>query len=167
MLYFRKPDAGDIPEIEAFKAEFDPMEMDGTGSLCNTSAQEWLAYNRRMEDRSNPEIVPCLQYALFDDGRLLGLLQIRLALRGYLIRFGGHIGYCVRPSQRRKGYARYMLRQALDICRQEGITRALITCLEHNTASARTIESCGGKLESIVFDDENYRQNLRRYWVDL
>ena len=167
MLQFRKPDAGDVPQIEAFRAELSPAEMDGAGALCNTTAEEWLAYNRRMEDRSTPEIVPCLQYALFDDGVLLGMIQIRLALRGYLTRFGGHIGYCVRPSQRRKGYARHMLLKALEICRQEGVPRVLITCLDANIASARTIESCGGRLESIVFDDENYQQYLRRYWIDL
>lgn len=167
MLQFRKPTARDCAEITAFKAEFGPEGMDGTGALCTATAEEWLDYNRRMEDRSNPEIVPCLQYALFDDDRLLGLIQIRLALRGYLVQFGGHIGYCVRPTERRKGYAKAMLRLALDICRSEGLERVLVTCLDTNLASARTIESCGGTLESIVFDHLNYQASMRRYWIDL
>lgn len=167
MLHLRKPDQRDLEQIAAFKAEFGPEGMDGTGALCTATPEEWLAYNRRMEDRSNAEIVPCLQYALFDGELLLGLVQIRLGLRGYLIRFGGHIGYCVRPSQRRKGYATLMLRRALDVCRQEGLPRVLITCLDDNLASARTIERCGGVLESLVFDNENYQAMMRRYWIDL
>ena len=167
MLQFRKPTMADCDEIAAFKAEFAGQDMDGAGSLHGDTPQAWLDYNRRMEDRSNPRTVPCLQYGLFEDHCLLGLVQIRLELRGYLARCGGHIGYCVRPSRRRQGYAKAMLRLALDVCRQEGLDRVLITCLDKNIASARTIESCGGKLESLVFDNENHRANLRRYWITL
>ena len=167
MLCFRKPDWRDLAEIAAFKAEFGPEGMDGTGALCTATPQEWLDYNRRMEDRSNQEIVPCLQYALFDDDRLLGLIQIRLALRDYLLHFGGHIGYCVRPTERRKGYATLMLRHALDICRKENLRRVLVTCLDTNLASARTIERCGGMLDSVVFDHLNEQADIRRYWIDL
>lgn len=166
---FRKPTRQDIPEIEAFKAEFaaDGSSMDGTGILFRASAEEWLAYIDQME-ADTPGSVPCLQYGLFDEsGRLLGLLQIRLRLLGYLVDFGGHIGYCVRPSERRKGCAVEMLRRALGICRERGLDRVLVTCLEDNLGSARTIERCGGTLEKIVYDDRNYHANMKRYWIEL
>lgn len=168
-LTFRKPAPHDAAEIEAFKAEFaaDGSGMDGTGILFRANAEEWLAYIDQMES-DTPGSVPCLQYGLFDESnRLLGMLQIRLRLVGYLVDFGGHIGYCVRPSERRKGYAKDMLRRALDICREKGLDRVLVTCLEDNLGSARTIENCGGTLEKIVFDDRNYQANMRRYWIDL
>ena len=168
---FRKPNWGDAEEITSFKMEFEEAHsgMDGTGILVRCSAEEWLNYINEMEKRDDPNSIPCLQYGLFckEDNRLLGLIQIRLELKGYLINFGGHIGYCVRPSERRKGYARAMLRSALDICKNEGLERVLITCLEDNIGSAKTIESCGGVFEKIVYDDVNYKANMKRYWVSL
>ncbi len=171
MTVFRKPTQQDIAEIEAFKKEFQAVVsgMDGTGILCNVSASEWLDFNLEMENCTRPNYVSSLQYGLFekDTGRLLGLLQIRLELKGYLINFGGHIGYCVRPSERRKGFATQMLRSALPICRAQGLQQVLVTCLEDNIGSAKTIEACGGVYEKTVFDDQNYQANMKRYWILL
>lgn len=168
---FRKPNVNDIQEIENFKKEFQENNsgMDGTGILFKSSPEEWLAYIDQMEDRENPNSIPCLQYGLYekDSSRLLGFIQIRLELKGYLVNFGGHIGYCVRPSERRKGYAKTMLKSALDICRREGLNEVLITCLEDNIGSAKTIESCGGVFEKIVYDDMNYKANMKRYWISI
>ena len=170
-LEFRKPNFSDVEEITSFKMEFEEAHsgMDGTGILVRCSAEEWLNYIKEMERREDPNGIHCLQYGLFckEEDRLLGLIQIRLELKGYLINFGGHIGYCVRPSERRKGYAKAMLKSALDICKNEGLERVLITCLEENIGSAKTIESCGGVFEKIVYDDVNYNANMKRYWVSL
>lgn len=165
---FRKPNRSDLAEITSFKREFQENNcgMDGTGILFKSSAEEWLIYNEEMEKRNNPNTVSCLQYGLFDtNNRLLGLIQLRLELKGYLIEFGGHIGYCVRPSERRKGYAKKMLRKALDICQKEGLSKVMITCLEDNIGSAKTIEACGGIYEKTVYDNLNYNANLKRYWI--
>lgn len=167
-MVFRKPTKEDSAEIMAFKAEFEAHHsgMDGTGILFRADAGEWLEYIDRLEDRYNPNMVPCFQYGLFQkDGRLLGMLQIRERLMGYLVDFGGHIGYCVRPTERRKGYAKEMLTRALEICRDKGLEKVLITCLEDNIGSVKTIESCGGVFEKIVYDDVNYQANMKRYWI--
>ncbi len=168
-LIFRPFTKADTPEIECFKADFlaDGSSMDGTGTLFRDSAETWIGQIEKSAERSGENPLPCLQYGLFRDERLLGTLQIRLALIGYLVKFGGHIGYCVRPNERRKGYARRMLQMALPICCAEGVEQVLITCLDSNVGSARTIESCGGVLESIVYDDVNYRADMRRYWISL
>ena len=138
--------------------------MDGTGTLFRDTAEEWLIYLDKMENRDDPTGLHCYEYGLFNaEGQLLGLLQIRENLIGYLVEFGGHIGYCVRPSQRRKGYASDMLRRGLKLCRQLGLERVMITCLESNVGSARTIERCGGVYEKTIFDDKNYQQNMKRY----
>lgn len=169
-MQFRKPTVEDCKEIEMFKEEFLQANsgMDGTGILYKSSASEWLEYNQKMEQCSLEEGIPSLQYGLFDEeNHLLGLLQIRLVLKGYLVTFGGHIGYCVRPSERRKGYAKKMLQEALVVCKERGLSKVLVTCLENNVGSSKTIEACGGILESVVFDAINYQANMKRYWITL
>ncbi len=161
-MKFRKPNLQDIKEIETYKKEFidSRSSMDGTGILVKASAEEWLKYNQEMETLEAPTLSKALQYGLFDENeRLLGLLQIRLELKGYLLEFG------VRPSERRKGYAKLMLQKALSICKNLGLDKVLITCLETNMASSKTIEACGGVYEKTIFDDVNYQANMKRYWI--
>ena len=167
-LEFRKPDSSDVDEINAYKEEFIKANsgMDGTGVLIECDAEEWLLTNKVMEKTDNPQYYKYLQYGLFNKKRLLGLIQIRLELKGYLTEFGGHIGYCVRPSERKKGYAKLMLQKALEVCKEIGLNKVLITCLVDNVASAKTIEASGGVFERITFDDKNYKANLKRYWID-
>ncbi|MEV4869311.1 GNAT family N-acetyltransferase [Streptomyces syringium] len=88
----------------------------------------------------------------------LGRLAIRHVLTPPLLEWGGHIGYDVRPSARRRGHATAMLRAALPVARGLGIDRALITCDPDNVASRKVIEACGG-----VYEDRR-RQKLR-FWV--
>ena len=95
----------------------------------------------------------------FVDGvEFLGRLSIRHELTPALVEVGGHIGYFVRPSARRKGYATQMLTQSLPIAGALGIDPALVTCDLDNTASRKVIEAAGGELE-----DE--RHGKLRFWV--
>ncbi|MFD5461843.1 GNAT family N-acetyltransferase [Kitasatospora sp. NPDC127059] len=81
-----------------------------------------------------------------DQGELLGRLAIRHRLTPNLERVGGHIGYDVRPGARQRGHATAMLAAALPVAAALGITGALLTCDESNTASRRVIEANGGHL---------------------
>ncbi|WP_350281566.1 GNAT family N-acetyltransferase [Kribbella sp. HUAS MG21] len=95
----------------------------------------------------------------FVDGvEFLGRLSIRHELTPALIEVGGHIGYCVRPSARRRGHATRMLVQSLPIAAGLGIEPALVTCDVDNTGSRKVIEAAGGELE-----DE--RHGKLRFWV--
>ena len=99
-----------------------------------------------------------------ENDRLVGMINIRHRLNDYLLRYGGHIGYSVRPTARRQGVATQMLTQALEICRQLGIEKRLVTCDKNNIASAATIRRCGGVLENEVYDGDVLTQ---RYWIDI
>jgi predicted acetyltransferase len=77
---------------------------------------------------------------------VLGRLGLRHFLTPRLERVGGHIGYDVRPSARRQGHVGAMLKAALPIAAELGITEALLTCDVTNIASRRVIEANGGRL---------------------
>lgn len=84
----------------------------------------------------------------------------------YLEKYGGHIGYSVRPDERRKGDAAWMLMQMLEKCRERGMKRVLVTCLAENGASRRTILANGGRYESTVHESEE-DVDLERYWIEV
>jgi len=93
-----------------------------------------------------------------DGRRLVGRLSIRHELNEWLLTTGGHIGYDVRPSERRKGHATAMLAAARPVAHALGIDPALVTCDHDNVASRRVIEANGG------IADEPTEVKLR-YWV--
>ena len=101
-----------------------------------------------------------------EDQKIVGMLQIRHYFNDYLEKYGGHIGYSVAPSERRKGYASQMLKTALPKCKELGIDKVLITCIDNNEGSRKTILSNGGVYESSVYEP-NEKVYLERYWINL
>jgi predicted acetyltransferase len=115
------------------------------------------------------EIVPKVPFSLHwltDGDVFIGEASLRHQLNAHLMREGGHIGYGIRPSYRGRGYGRRILALALEECRRVDIERALVTCLDSNTASARIIEANGGVLENVIVDPGR-RGRVRRYWIDV
>ena len=112
-----------------------------------------------------PGGVPATFLFAFVGPRIVGRVSIRHSLNEFLERVGGHIGYVVVPEFRRKGYATEILRQALDIARNElGLARALVTCDDDNLGSIRTIENNGGQLQDVI-TGVDLPKPKRRYWV--
>ena len=101
-----------------------------------------------------------------DRQRILGCCRLRHQLNAYLEQEGGHIGYDIRPSERGKGYATYLLRLTLEKARQIGLTRVLLTADTANVASWRVIEKNGGAIESETGSPET-GELLRKYWIAL
>ena len=160
-------------DIEAYRQEFleQGNSMDGCGSLrrCATGA-EWIEKSLIGKDAAQvePGRVPATQfiYVREADKRVVGMLQLRHYFNPYLEKYAGHIGYSVRPSERRKGYATAMLHDALPHCKKLGITDVLISCIVGNEGSRRTILNNGGVYESTVHEPELNR-DLERYWIHL
>ena len=160
-------------QIQAYRQEFLDCgdSMDGTDGLRRMEDPEkWVDHCRLFHNSENvPEgRVPATQFIFVreDDEKIVGMLQIRHFLNDYLEKFGGHIGYSVVPSERRKGYATQMLKTALSECKTLGIDKVLITCLDNNIGSRKTILANGGIYESTVYEpDEGV--NLEKYWIDL
>ena len=104
------------------------------------------------------------------DGRVVGIVNYRPSpLPDFVFQYGGHIGYSIRPLERRKGYAKEQLRLTLEECRKAGETKVLITCDPVNIGSEKTILANGGVLENEVEDVPGLGESgvVRRYWITL
>lgn len=154
--------------------EFEGVHIDGSGLKPPVAGEPTvldllIAQARSMADTTvaPPEgRVHNDLYWLTDDAEVVGFVSIRHDLNDFLLRVGGHVGYSVRPSRRRRGYAKAGLALALQRCRELGMERVLVTCDDDNVASYRTIEGAGGVLENVVQDDDG-EPAKRRYWIDL
>ena len=160
-------------QIAAYRQEFLDAgdSMDGTGPLRRLEdPEEYITACARYEDPEAvpPHLVPATQFLFVrkSDNRLVGMLQVRHRLNDFLEKYGGHIGYSVRPSERRRGYAKEMLKMALPFCRQIGIDKILITCIDGNIGSEKTILANGGVYETTVHEP-NENVDLKRYWIAL
>ncbi len=110
--------------------------------------------------------VPYTILWLAEGGDWAGTLSIRHRLTEALERYGGHIGYFIRPSLWGKGFGTRMLAMALPYARDLGIDPALITCDDNNIASARVMEKNGGVLKDVIENTVEGKFVLtRRYWV--
>jgi len=154
-----------------YKREFIKNEdsMDGTAGLRNTETfEEWYSVfcDNLSEETVRDGLVTATTYMAvsINDGRLIGMIDVRHRLNDYLLSFGGHIGYSIRKSERKQGYATEMLALALTECVKLDIKKVLITCDKNNVASAKTITNNDGKLENEIVEGNGITQ---RYWITL
>ncbi len=103
-------------------------------------------------------------WAIVND-EVVGRLGLRLELNEGLEKFGGHIGYIVRPKFRKRGIATKMLSQSLQTQYSRDLKRILLTCDIDNIASEKTIVKNGGEFYDIV--ELEGRKNKKRFWIKL
>ena len=170
-LHLRQPEASDREQVMAYREEFLAIDsrMDGTCALDQyDDFDAWLANVRAY---SAPETtpagkVPATQYLALDENEhLVGMVNLRHCLNDYLLEFGGHIGYSVRPADRKNGYAIQMLKLALDEAKALGLDRVRIACDRYNIASAKTIQANGGVLDGERYDPQDGTLT-QRYWIE-
>ena len=175
-LYLREIEKDDKKEIEKLALEFqeanDEYPFEGVSDLkkvINNSFEEYfngLEINKHI-DEIYPTYANQTTYVLADDSNhIYGLINLRHELKGKLTEVGGHIGYGIRPSERKKGYATLQLKLILDKLKELNINQALITCRENNIASKKTMEKFIGKKDTLV--PSNHEGIMEyRYWIDV
>lgn len=172
-LYLRTPSPEDKDIIWNFRQEFfdyDSSSAGDSGLKLKDTFEEWF---EKVDNGSRIETLPedrvlCTQFLTFrkSDNRLVGMINVRHTLNDYLAKFGGHIGDCIRPTERQKGYATEQKMICLEFCRNIGLDKVLITAKSENEYSIRSIIKCGGILENQLLDEEN-NQLYNRYWITL
>ena len=152
---------------EKAKADFEKRLVGSEGSIEKLAKAMQLGGGEiRVDNGQIYQRVPEYWYWLVDDNEYIGSLRIRTELNEFLKEYGGHVGYDVRGSQRRKGYATQMLALGIPYLKELGLEKVFITCDESNTASRKVIESNGGVLQDVVKLD--YRPvETRRYWLKV
>ena len=139
--------------------EFGRGEMAFADYLAHTSGE--------VHPENLPEgRVPQTTFWILDDQRAVGLLRMRHLLNDYTRRYGGHIGYYVRPSARRKGLATQALKLALQEILQVGVRSVMLTTNPDNLGSIRVIEENGGYLKAQVLSEDG-TQTVCQYWIEL
>ena len=140
----------------------------GTLDRCS-SAKEWIENCKLISDKETcpSDKVPSNVYIAvrISDNKIVGIIDLRHHIdHPILSTWGGHIGYYVRPDERKKGYGKEMLRLNLINAQKLGIDKVLVTCSVDNRASERTILANGGIFESLI---EVGNETMKRYWITV
>jgi predicted acetyltransferase len=141
---------------EGWYREVDPVALADPGAFA--AYVDGLVAQTRPETPRPQGWVPTTHLWYVDGDEYLGRISVRHGLTDWLLAVGGHIGYDVRPTARRRGHATRMLALALPVAQSLGVDPALVTCDVDNIASRRVIEGNGGKLE-------NTSEGKLRFWV--
>ncbi|ASK61526.1 GNAT family N-acetyltransferase [Virgibacillus phasianinus] len=153
-------------EHQDYVAEWGPSRMvPSSFSLAEHNGYQDYLTALATREKGNGHWLPSSNYFLVnEENRILAMVDIRHDLNEFLLNVGGHIGYGVRPTERKKGYATRILAEALKKCKELNMDRVLVTCDEENIGSAKVILNNGG-VEDTSFTEENDNVK-RRFWIE-
>lgn len=162
-VVLREPLIDDYEELSIYINELkDRTDSEGTNGLYKAINEntypKWLEWIKQNNSRT---------FLIINEEQIIvGVINIRYSLNDYLKRGGGHIGYNIRPSERRKGYASKALKLILKNAYENGLEEVLIDCYKGNKGSEKTIESSGAILYSEEYSEER-NNTLMRYKLNL
>jgi len=176
-FFLESPSIRRKDEIIEYINEFVEYNSDinGTGSLDKIlegyTFEQALERCLNMENKEYAEKFGRCQGKTFllvreNDNRIVGTINVRWNLNEAMLRFGGHIGYGIRPTERRKGYNKINLYLGMIEAKKVGLEKVMLDCDVNNIGSDRTLKALGGKLERTEIDPSNgVLTNV--YWFDV
>lgn len=168
MINFILPTDTNRKDVLSFYNEIEDSGGECIGFGNYKDYERWLTgmQNRHIGENLPEGYVRENFYLCYDEEILVGVFSLKFELTEFLLNFGGHIGYAVRPSARNQGMATQMLKQGLELAKQFGFERILCVCDEDNYASEKVILKNGGILENELYDPDE-KVVIKRYWIQL
>ena len=140
--------------------------------LDGLSYEEWLIGLEKKKDKEYAKSINrCPGETFFlirkEDNKIVGMINIRYNLNETMLKFGGHIGYGIRPTERRKGYNKINLYLGLIKAQEKfNLDKVMLDCSVDNIGSDKTIQALGGILERCEIDpSDNTLTNV--YWINV
>jgi len=124
---------------------------------------KWLSDNERGIGLPDGWVPDSTFWLIDINSRVVGAVNIRHQLTEFLYNAGGHIGYGIRPSDRRKGYATKLLELSLVEAKKLGIKNVLVVCDADNVGSEKTIIKNGGQPDSVYVEENG--NVIKRFWI--
>jgi len=168
---------------ENFKREFLEKQetiIYGSALFDQMEYEQWLIHNtnNRQESTVSSNWVPASTFFAVrkQDLKIVGMIDIRHNLKNdFLAQYGGHIGFSVRPSERKKGYGTEILKMGIEYAKSLGINKLMLGCFSDNLPSIKTIVKCGGILTETKIYSESQLLNIPNtqgiivhiYWIKL
>ncbi len=151
-------------------------DLNGAGGmdicLDGIPYEEWLLELDKREDIEYLNQVNRCQSKTFfvirkNDNKIIGMINIRYNISDDKLKtWASHIGYGIRPTERRKGYAKIALYLGLLEEQKLKEEKVLLYCTVDNIGSNKTILALGGKLEKTELDKyDNTMTNY--YWINV
>lgn len=173
-FYFEVPGIDRKEDAIAYINEFYKFNsnINGTGGLNRflDNYEGWLdKLQKDYTRKATEEKVPARTYFLVRsiDNKIVGMINIRLSLNERLRKYGGHIGYSIRPTERGKGYNKINLYLGLKVCQEYGIDKVLMDADKDNPASWKTMEALGGVNVREFLDNENAHCIVKDYEINV
>lgn len=176
-FYLEEPSLERKDEIIEYLDEFVKYNsnINGTGSLDKIydgytfeEALERCLNMKNEEYAKSINRVPGKTFLLIrkDDNNIVGTINIRWNLSEDMLKFGGHIGYGIRPTERRKGYNKIQLYLVLLEAQKLNLDKIMLDCSVDNLGSDKTIKALGRILERCELDEsDNTMTNV--YWINV
>ena len=170
-LILVKPSKNIESSIQEYKQEFFDLGESRINGSCGITFydnfESWLKITRSIEKEtlSRDNVHASTFFTIREsDQKIIGSIQLRHSLTDELKNYGGHIGYAIRPSERKKGYGKQQLSLVLEIAKQMELSQVMVSCDKDNIASVNTIKACGGRLT----EEKIVRGKMHQiYWIDL